>query len=573
MLWAKFRLFMQRYWLWVAIVVGVTVSILLPIWYMAGMEESVRRYIIGINVASLPWGILQTLVFVAFLYLLQYGGGFAQFKKSKVDSTTVDVRFSDVIGLTEAKREAWEMVQLIKDRAALKRVGGKILHGMLMIGPPGCGKTMLAKAIATEAAVPFLSTAGSEFVEIFVGVGAARVRKLFKQARQYAAAYGACIIFIDELEVVGKARVFMDAFGGSSESNSTLNQLLVEMDGLHDDAAHIVVIGAMNAQEEVLDPALVRPGRFDRTITISRPNLQERHEIFEYYAKKLPLDPGVDLGRLARKAVYKSPAEIENILKEAALIAVRERRETITYKDVSAAIERIELGVVHKLNLTPREREMTAYHEAGHLVITYLTHPTNDVFKASIVQRGGTLGVVHSIPREELYSSDINTLRAHIRVSLAGFAAEKLKYGVTTTGVSSDFAAAMGIAHDMVWKFGMSGNGFIGDFSMIPAGGTTRGNQLSEALKEKLNMATQDLLHKALAEVEHTLKTEEKILDRFASELLKRDELDYDEIVAIFQEYGKPPQTIPVPITAVPGSTPTFVSPAVSVLPSEQRPG
>ncbi len=541
MLWAKFRLFMQRYWLWVAIAAGVCVSIVLPVWYMAGMEESVRRYIIGINVASLPWGIIQTLVFVAFLYLLQYGGGFAQFKKSRVASAQVNVRFSDVIGLTEAKREAWEMVQLIKDRAALKKVGGKILHGMLMIGPPGCGKTMLAKAIATEAGVPFLSTAGSEFVEIFVGVGAARVRKLFKQARQYAQAYGACIIFIDEIEVLGKTRVFMDAFGGSSESNSTLNQLLVEMDGLHDDDAHIVVIGAMNAAEEVLDAALLRPGRFDRTISISRPNLQERKEIFEYYARKIQLDSNVDLSRLARKAVYKTPAEIENILKEAALIATRDRRELISYKDVSAAIERIELGVAHRLNMTPREREMTAYHEAGHLLIVYLTHPTNDVFKVSIVQRGGTLGVVHSIPREELYSSDARTLRAHIKVSLAGYVAERLKFGVTTDGVSSDFANAMTIAHNMVWRYGMGEHGYVGDFTRIPE------NQLSDDLKEKLNSATQKLLQECMAEVEQTLHSETRILERFANELLKKDELDYDEIVAIFTEYGKPPKPLPLP--------------------------
>lgn len=541
MLWARFRLFMQRYWLWVAIVVGVAVSVVLPMWYLAGMEESMRRYIVGINVASLPWGILQTLVFVAFLYLLQYGGGFAQFKRSKVDSAIVNVKWNDVIGLTEAKREAWEMVQLIKDRAALKRVGGKILHGMLMIGPPGCGKTMLAKAIASEAGVPFLSTAGSEFVEIFVGVGAARVRKLFKQARQYAQAYGACIIFIDELEVLGRTRVFMDAFGGSSEGNSTLNQLLVEMDGLTDEDAHVVVIGAMNAAEEVLDPALLRPGRFDRTITISRPNLQEREEIFAYYAKKIKLDASVDLARLARKAVYKSPAEIENILKEAALIATRDRRELISYKDISAAIERIELGVAHRLNMTEHEREMTAYHEAGHLVVLYLTHPTNDVFKASIVQRGGTLGVVHSIPREELFSSDAKTLKAHIKVALGGYVSEKLKYGTTTDGVSSDFSNAMRVAHNMVWRFGMGGDGLIGDFTQIPQ------ELLSESVKQQLNTATQQLLNESLREVESTLKTESALVERFAQELLKREELDYDEIVAIFMEHGKPPKPIPLP--------------------------
>jgi cell division protease FtsH len=287
MFWAKIKLFMQRWWVPLLIVCGVMISIIIPIWYMSSMEESVRRWIIGNNVASLPWGILQTLVFVGFLYLLQYGGGFAMFRKSKVDSAMVSVRFTDVIGNDEAKREAWEVVQLLKDRAMLKRVGGKILHGLLMVGPPGCGKTMLAKAIATEAGVPFLSTAGSEFVEIFVGVGASRVRKLFSQARQYAQAYGACIIFIDEIEVLGRTRVVYDAFGGGQEGNSTLNQLLVEMDGLTDNDAPVVVIGAMNMAEQVLDPALTRPGRFDRKIKIDLPNMTERQQIFEYYARKM----------------------------------------------------------------------------------------------------------------------------------------------------------------------------------------------------------------------------------------------------------------------------------------------
>jgi cell division protease FtsH len=554
MLWAKIRLFLQRHWLWIAIVVGVGVAIILPMYYLSGMDEKTREYIVGINVASLPWGILQTLVFVAFLYLLQYGGGFAQFKKSSVDASHVNVKFSDVIGLTESKREALEVVSLIKDRAVLKRVGGKILHGMLMIGPPGCGKTMLAKAIATEAGVPFLSTAGSEFVEIFVGVGAARVRKLFKQARQFARAYGGCIIFIDELEVLGRTRVFMDAFGGSSEGNSTLNQLLVEMDGLTDSDAHVVVLGAMNAAREVLDPALLRPGRFDRTIMIGRPNLQEREEIFAFYGKKIKIDPAVDLARLARKAVYKTPAEIENILKEAAIFAARERREVISYKDVSSAIERIELGVAHRLNMTPHEREMTAFHEAGHLVVLYLTHPTSDVFKASIIQRGGTLGVVHSIPKEELFSSDAKTLKAHVKVSLAGYVSEKLRYGVTTDGVSSDFANAMNIAHSMVWRFGMgnsgNGSGLIGDFTQIPK------EQLSEALKDKLNAATQEVLGQAYKEVEETLRSESVLVERFANELLQKEEIDYDEIVAIFTEYGKPPKPLPTPASTVPALPP-----------------
>jgi cell division protease FtsH len=208
---------------------------------------------------------------------------------------------------------------------------------------------------------------------------------------------------------------------------------------------------------------------------------------------------------------------------------------------------------------------MTAYHEAGHLMITYLTHPTNDVFKASIIQRGGSLGVVHSIPREELYTSDVNTLKAHIRVSLAGYVAEKLKYGVTSTGVSSDFSKAMAIAHDMVWAYGMGGDGLIGDFNQIPAGGMYRPGQLSEAFKEKLNMATQILLHECVKEVEQVLKAEFHILERFAKELLAREELDYDEIVQIFMEYNKPPKPLPQEVPEIQRHFPPSPPPPPSV--------
>lgn len=535
---AKLKLIWQRNWIIITVVLICLFSIAIPVWYMAGMEESVRKYILAFSFVSMPFQIFGTMVFVFFLYLLHFGGGFSRFNKTKMDSGKISVKFADVIGLTEAKKEALEVVALMKDRQRLKQVGGRIVRGMMLVGPPGCGKTLMAKAIAAEAGIPFISVAGSEFVEIYVGVGAARVRQLFEQARQYAKAYGGCMIFIDELEVLGKRRVFYDAFGGSSEGNSTLNQLLVEMDGINDGDANVVVIGAMNAAVDVLDPALVRPGRFDRKIQVTRPNLQEREDIFEYYARKIKVGRDVDFGRLARKAVGKTPAEIENILLEAALIATRNGHDVIGKKDVGQAIERIELGIAHKLNMTEREREMTAYHEAGHLLILFLDHPTEDVFKASIISRGGVLGVVHSMPKEELHCYDRDTLFAHVKVALGGYVAEKIKYGVTTTGVSSDFVTAMTFADTMTWNLGMC-QGFLGDFDAI---NSKDRNHISEEFKAKLNHETQKILHDAEKQVDTDLRKDWNIIERIVTELLKRDELDYDEIVEIFAEFGKQPK-------------------------------
>ena len=512
------------------------IAVIFPIWYLAGVEENTRRYIISMNVASMPWMVLNTVIFVGFLYLMQ-SGGLSALKKTKIDAATVNIKFSDVIGLGEAKREAWEVVQLIKDRTRVKAIGGKILKGVLLVGPPGCGKTLLAKAVATEAGVPFISISGSEFVEVFVGVGASRVRKLFKQAKEYAQAHGSCIIFIDEIEVIGRKRVLFDAFGGGSETNSTQNQLLVEMDGL-ESGANVVVFAATNALEDILDDALLRPGRFDRKIFVGRPNLDEREALFAYYLSKVKYAPEIEVPRLARKAVHKTPAEIENIVKESALIAARNKRDMITFKDFSEAIERVELGVAHRLSLNPREKEMTSFHEAGHLLALYLTHPTSDVFKVSILNRGGALGVVHSTPTEEIYASDSNTLLAHIRTALGGYAAEKIKYGVTTEGVSSDFAKVTKIAHDMVWRLGMGKSGFMGDFTVIPQ------HDRSVDMSDALNRETQEIIKEQYALVDALLKENWPIVERFVKELLAREELDYDEIALIFNEYGKPPRPL-----------------------------
>ncbi|MBI2167735.1 MAG: AAA family ATPase [Candidatus Omnitrophica bacterium] len=512
------------------VILGIILLVILSIYGMMSLESYYRNITLAQMPISILLVIVNSLVFV-YMYALVLRGGFTKIDKKNIKARDVSVRFSDVIGIDEAKEECWEVVQLIKDHARLKRIGGKILRGILMVGPPGCGKTYLAKAIAAEAGLPFLSMAASEFNEVFVGVGSSRVRSLFKKARSLAYGFGGCVVFIDELDALGHRRVF-NQFGGA-ETNNTQNQLLVEMDGLTGKAENVIVIGATNASEDILDPALLRPGRFDRKVYITKPGLEGREALFKYYLNKVKHEASVDTARLARKAVGKTPAEIENIVKEAALIAVRNGKELITLKEISEAIERIELGMKQSFKMNDREREMTAYHETGHLIATYLLHPRDDVFKASIVPRKGTLGVVHPTPREEWHSADRETLMADIKVCIASYVAEKIKFGTTTSGVSQDFRQAMGIAHQMVWRFGMGPSGWVGDYTTIPE------SEISEETKTRLNQDTDALLKACVTEVEGLLKKEHELFERFAHELLVRAELDYDEIEAIFAEYGK----------------------------------
>ncbi|OQA51303.1 MAG: ATP-dependent zinc metalloprotease FtsH [Candidatus Omnitrophica bacterium ADurb.Bin292] len=533
MSWRRLKLFWMDHWLKFTIVFAAVVLIVLSVWGMASLESYYRN----ITLAQLPLQILMVTinaVIFVYLYMVIFRGGFAKLEKKSIKAQNVNVKFSDVIGIDEAKDECWEVVQLIKDHVRLKKIGGKILRGILMMGPPGCGKTYLAKAIATEAGMPFLSMAASEFNEIFVGVGASRVRKLFQKAQRMAYGYGGCIVFIDELDAMGQRRTFNQF--GSGEGNTTQNQLLVAMDGLGERSENIVVIGATNASEDVLDPALLRPGRFDRKVYIKKPNLEGREALFRYYLSKVKFEASVDCKRLARKAIDKSPADIENIVKESALIATRNKRDSITLKDISEAIERIELGVKQRLTVNVREREMTAYHETGHLMVTYLLHPRDDVFKASIIPRKMSLGVVHPTPIEEWHSKDRESLLADIKVCVASYVAEKLKFGTTTTGVGggpgSDFHTASNIANAMVWKFGMGPSGMVGDYSVNV-------QLLSEELKTRLNQDAEKILKDCMAEVEALLKKENDLFERFARELITKSELDYDEIEAIFMEYGK----------------------------------
>ena len=527
----KLKMYLMMHWLKIVIVCAVVMLIILAVWGLSSLESFYRHLMLAQMPMNLLLSGLHAGIFV-FMYMTFLRGGFSKIKQTTIKGQDVNVHWNDVIGLDEAKQEALEVVQLIKDRTRLLKIGGKILRGLLMVGPPGCGKTYLAKAIATEAKIPFISMSGSEFTEIFVGVGAARVRKLFKKARTLAYGYGACIIFIDELEAIGRQRSF-SFMGGGQETNSTQNQLLVEMDGLQEKSYDVIVIGATNAAEGVLDLALLRPGRFDRKIYIDKPSLDGRKKVFEYYIKKVKYDKEIDIGRLARKAVYKTPAEIENIIKEAALIATRNKRDVVGWKEISEAMERIDMGIKHKRQMTKEEREMVAFHETGHLVIMYILHPTDDVFKASIISRKETLGAVYSQPREELYTRNKERLLADIKVKFGGYVAEKMKFATTSDGVAADFKGAMKLAHGMVWKVGMSDAGYVGDYSVIPE------SQLSESIKEKLNAETNKIIKACLKEVEELLKKEWPIVERFVKELLEKEELEYDEIEGIFKEYGK----------------------------------
>ncbi len=533
-IWKKLKRFLSHHGFIIGVILLISIPTIFGIILLMGVDPYQRRTILASSLIWLPIGAINTILFVIFLYWLHYGGGsFAKLTAKGVKSSKVNVHWDDVIGMDEAKQEAMEVVNLIKDRTKIKQIGGKVLRGLLLIGPPGCGKTYLAKAIATESGLPFLSISGSEFVEIFVGVGAARMRKLFKEARSLAEEYGGCIVFIDEIDAVARRRVF-SVFGGTEETNSTQNQLLAEMDGLKaDDNYNIVVIGATNASEDTLDPALLRPGRFDRKIYVDRPSLKDREKLFEYYLSKVKRDPDIDIGRLARRAVYKTPAEIANIVREATIIALRNGKESVGWKELSEAMERVDLGIKHRRHLSPKEKERVAYHEAGHLVVMYLLHPTDDVFKASIISRRSTLGVVYHQPREELYTSDKERLLANIKVSFGGYSAEKIRFGNTSDGVLADFQNATQIAHTMVWKLGMNSLGLVGDLTAIPP------EQLSEELKSKLNQDVQNILSSAQKEVEELLQQERHILDRFAQELIAKEELEYDEIERIFAEYGK----------------------------------
>lgn len=526
-------LFFQANWLKMVIAVVVLTSLAVVGFGLHAfftIDSYTRKTLLAQQPIALPLYVIGSVIWVG-MYLFFFMGSFAGAKKKKIKGELVNIKFTDVIGLEEAKEEAMEVVNLIKDHKRIKDIGGKIIKGILMIGAPGCGKTLLAKAIATEADIPFMSMVGSEFVEVFVGVGASRVRGLFKKARTYAKAYGACIVFIDELDVIGSSRSFNQWGGGGMEANSTQNQLLSEMDGLRDSKENIIVIGATNADMKSLDPALLRPGRFDRKIYIEKPLVEDREKLFKFYLGKIKFDSSIDCRRLANLTVENSPADIENIVKEAALIATRYGRDVVRHGDISEAIERIYLGLKRKRRIAPKEKMNTAFHEAGHAIALYYMHPLDDVFKLSIIMRKETLGVAWHQPLQEIIGHDREWMMAEIKASLAGYAAEKLKFSFTTDGVSSDFKKATWVAQNMVCKYGMGPGSYLGNYFEY--------EYLSEATKDKLNKEVELVLKTCYDEVEALLVKEAELLNALAEALLSKDELEYDDIDSICQQYGK----------------------------------
>lgn len=532
-MWYKhLRLWVEANWLKLFLII-FGIIIIYMIYYglqcFFSLESFYRQYMFASVPMQIPIAMLHTCIFIfGYWYLMQNGMTKAAVA---IPPQKINARFSGVIGIDEAKEEAMEVVELIKDHQRVKKIGGKIIKGLLMLGPPGCGKTLLAKAIACETGIPFLSMAGSEFTEMYVGVGASRVRKLFASARKYASIYGACIVFIDEIDAIARGRQF-SVGGGGQETNATQNQLLVEMDGLGKTTGYnIICIGATNAPVESLDQALLRPGRFDRKIVVDKPYSEGRKEIFKYYLSSVKHDPSIDTTRLGNYTIGRSPADIENVVKEAALICTRDKRTMVEMKDITAALERIDLGQERKRKIHPFELERTAIHEAGHAILVYYLHPIDDVFKVSIASRGGTLGVMHHQPIVEIMSRDKDHLESSIIASLGGYAAEKITFESTAAGCTSDFKNAMKCAQFMVYSVGMGDSGYVGDYYEID-------DSLSDSLKQKLNDDVVQILQKCLNKSIDILTREKVLLEKMSQALLDKKTLEYDEVNEICKTYG-----------------------------------
>jgi len=495
----------------------------------------------------LSW-VVPALVFFALWFFVvrrvlerQGMGGFMSIGKSRakvyVEKDT-GVTFDDVAGVDEAKAELQEIVAFLKDPQGYGRLGARAPKGVLLVGPPGTGKTLLAKAVAGEAGVPFFSISGSEFVEMFVGVGAARVRDLFEQARAKAPA----IIFIDELDALGRARAAGGPIGGHDEREQTLNQLLVELDGF-DSTSGLVLLAATN-RPEILDPALLRAGRFDRQVLVDRPDKAGRVQILRVHARKIRLASDVDLEQIAALTPGFSGADLANLCNEAALAATRRGAEAVALADFTAAIERIVAGLEKKNRLlNPREREIVAYHEMGHALVALALPGTDPVHKVSIIPRGiGALGYTIQRPTEDRYLMTREELERKIMVLLGGRAAEKLVFGHLSTGAADDIAKVTDIARDMVMRYGMDESlGYIAyeaqrpqflDVPGLASGGCPRSPETQARIDEAVRRIVMDAFERACA----ILQQHRALLERCARELLQRETLDEAQLRALTAE-------------------------------------
>ncbi|CUH64250.1 ATP-dependent zinc metalloprotease FtsH [Thalassovita gelatinovora] len=481
-------------------------------------------------------------VWIYFMNRMQGGGkgGAMGFGKSKAKLLTEKqgrVTFDDVAGIDEAKEELEEIVEFLRNPQKFSRLGGKIPKGALLVGPPGTGKTLLARAIAGEAGVPFFTISGSDFVEMFVGVGASRVRDMFEQAKKNAP----CIVFIDEIDAVGRARG-AGYGGGNDEREQTLNQLLVEMDGFEANEG-VIIIAATN-RKDVLDPALLRPGRFDRQVTVPNPDIKGREKILNVHARKTPLGPDVDLRIIARGTPGFSGADLMNLVNEAALMAARIGRRFVTMEDFENAKDKVMMGAERRsMVLTPDQKEKTAYHEAGHAVVGLTLPKCDPVYKATIIPRGGALGMVVSLPEIDRLNWHKSECEQKLAMTMAGKAAEILKYGEdeVSNGPAGDIQQASGLARAMVLRWGMSDKVGNIDYSEAHEGysGNTAGFSVSAHTKELVEEEVKRFIQDGYEEALRILTEKKDEWERLAQGLLEYETLTGEEIKRVMK--GEPP--------------------------------
>ena len=525
-------------------------------------------------VSFLPILLILTVLYFLFRQQIKMAGrGAMSFGKSRAKMLSMDknkVTFKQVAGVEEAKEEVWELVEFLKDPKKFQRLGGHIPKGVLMVGSPGTGKTLLAKAIAGEADVPFFSISGSDFVEMFVGVGASRVRDMFEQGKKNAP----CLIFIDEIDAVGRHRGH-GMGGGHDEREQTLNALLVEMDGF-DTQEGVIIIAATN-RPDVLDPALLRPGRFDRQVTVNLPDVKGREEILKVHSKKVKMGAEVDLGVIARGTPGYSGAELANVINEAALLAARKNLKAITLRELEEARDKVRWGKERRsLALSEKEKENTAYHEAGHAICLVELEHTEPLHKVTIIPRGPSLGSTMWLPQEDRYNTRKNELLDSLVVAMGGRVAEEIVFGDVTSGASGDIKMATNIAKRMVCEWGMSEHlGMVeyGDAQehVFLARDMTRGRDYSEATAQKIDAEVKQLIDTAYQRSKDVILKRRVELDAIAKALLEFVTLDGTHIAEIM-EHGRimnPPRTKPP--TPPPAEAPTPRPAAVE--PDEELPG